>query len=422
VTPNVVKRADGSFCAFDATPLHEWAKAAGSIYQEQLRRILSRDLGVAWGPDRNGCREMAGFAEDQLGAFSKRSAQIEAWLQDHGDRYESPTERMKADERASLATRRPKDPSLTPELLRQRWAEESSAVGLASGLELEAGVLQRLGPRPELSYEDITAALLDPEDGLCARDARFGEAQVVERIAALGAGRLSVEEVVSHARDFLASEHVVRLTPDRAGLRRAPQWSTVEHRRLEDRVLLDLEILVETEGAEVGLDHIRAALVAEGHLGADQRKAVAALCGEGPALRVLMGPAGFGKTATVHAAASASVGAGRRVLGVATTNQATSELAGVGIPATTIARLALELQRCPLRPHTTVILDEVSQTSTADAAVVLDAVVATPSTPRPAATEAEAAACTVAVLPNPAGPMRVRRAGPSLHRAATAFR
>jgi len=209
------------------------------VYQEQLRRILSRDLGVVWGPDRNGTREMVGFAEDQLGAFSKRSAQIEAWLQDHGDRYESPVERMRADERASLATRRLKDPSLTPELLRERWAGEATAVGLASGVELEAGVLQRLGLRPELSYEDITDALLDPEDGLCARDARFGEAQVVERIAALGAGRLSVEEVVGHARDFLASEHVVRLTPDRAGLRRAAQWSTVEHRRLEDRVLLD---------------------------------------------------------------------------------------------------------------------------------------------------------------------------------------
>jgi len=378
VIPNVVRRADGSFCAFDATPLHQWAKAGGCVYQEQLRRILSRDLGVEWGPDRNGCREMAGFNEDQLGAFSKRSAQIETWLEAHGARYESPTERMKADERASLATRRPKDPSLTPELLRQRWDSEATAAGLASGPELEAGVLHRLGPRTELSYEDIAAALLDAETGICARDARFGEAQVVERIAALGAGRLTVEEVLRHARAFLASEHVVRLTPDRAGLRKAPQWSTVAHRRLEDRVLHGLETLVEAEGAEVRLDHIRAALVAEGHLGADQRAAVAALCGEGPALRVLMGPAGFGKTATVHAAASACVSAGRRVLGVATTNQAVYELAGVGIPATTIARLALELERRPLRPDTTVILDEVSQTSTADAAVVLDAVVDTP--------------------------------------------
>ncbi|MDQ3569257.1 MAG: relaxase domain-containing protein [Actinomycetota bacterium] len=378
VIPNIVRRPDGSFCAFDATPLHEWAKAGGSVYQEQLRRILSKELGVVWGPDRNGCREMAGFAEEQLAAFSKRSAQIEAWLEAHGARYESPVERMRADERASLATRRPKDPSLTPELLRERWAEEARAVGLGQGLELEAGVLRRLQPRPELSHEEITGALLDAETGLCARDARFGEAQVVERIAALGDGRLSVEEVVGHARAFLASEHVVRLTPDRAGLRSSPQWSTVAHRRLEDRVLAHLETLVGAEGAEVGLEHVRTAVIAEGRLGLDQRRAVAALCGPGPALRVLMGPAGFGKTATVHAAASASLSAGRGILGVATTNQAVSELRAVGIPATTIARLGMDLEGHRLASDTTVILDEVSQTSTADAATVLDAVVATP--------------------------------------------
>jgi conjugative relaxase-like TrwC/TraI family protein len=378
VIPNIVKRPDGSFCAFDATPLHEWAKAGGCVYQEQLRRILSKELGVAWGPDRNGCREMVGFSHDQLGAFSKRSAQIEAWLEAHGVRYESPVERMKADERASLATRRPKDPSLTPELLRQRWESEASAVGLSSGLELEVRVLRRLGPRPELSFEDITDALLDGETGLCAQDARFGEPQVVARIAALGDGRLSVEEVAAYARDFLASEHVVRLTPDRAGLRKAPQWSTVAHRRLEDRVLDRLGVLVDTVGAEVGLERIRAAVSAEGQLGLDQRAAVAALCGPGPALRVFMGPAGFGKTATVHAAAAATLSAGRGVLGVATTNQARAELEAVGIPATTIARLDIDLESHRLAPDTTVILDEMSQTSTADAAIVLDAVVATP--------------------------------------------
>ena len=34
-------------------------------YQEQLRRILTRELGVAWGPDRNGTREMVGFEPAQ---------------------------------------------------------------------------------------------------------------------------------------------------------------------------------------------------------------------------------------------------------------------------------------------------------------------------------------------------------------------
>ncbi|MDQ3570973.1 MAG: AAA family ATPase, partial [Actinomycetota bacterium] len=50
----------------------------------------------------------------------------------------------------------------------------------------------------------------------------------------------------------------------------------------------------------------------------------------------------------------------------------------VGIPASTIARLGMDLEGHRLAPDTTVILDEMSQTSTADAVVVLDAVAATP--------------------------------------------
>ena len=52
--PNVVEREDGSHVAFNAHPLHEWAKAAGSVFQAELQRRLTRDLGVEWGPDRHG--------------------------------------------------------------------------------------------------------------------------------------------------------------------------------------------------------------------------------------------------------------------------------------------------------------------------------------------------------------------------------
>jgi conjugative relaxase-like TrwC/TraI family protein len=87
--PNVVARADGTHVAFNAHPLHEWKKASGSLFQSELRRLLSRDLGIEWGPDRHGCREMVGFSRDQLRTFSKRTLQIEAELEERGDEYES---------------------------------------------------------------------------------------------------------------------------------------------------------------------------------------------------------------------------------------------------------------------------------------------------------------------------------------------
>ena len=50
LVPNLVQRAvDGRHVAFDAGPLFEWARAAGSIYQNHLQRTLSERLGVVLG-------------------------------------------------------------------------------------------------------------------------------------------------------------------------------------------------------------------------------------------------------------------------------------------------------------------------------------------------------------------------------------
>ena len=74
LVPNVVRRADGEHVAFDANPLHVWAKAAGTVFLNDLERTLTDRLGVAWGPERNGCREMVGFSREQLRTFSKRTS------------------------------------------------------------------------------------------------------------------------------------------------------------------------------------------------------------------------------------------------------------------------------------------------------------------------------------------------------------
>ena len=57
-------------------------------------------------------------------------------------------------------------------------------------------------------WEELTAALVDAEIGLCARSARFTEADVVEHLCALSGGRLTVEEIIGLADRFLASDLV----------------------------------------------------------------------------------------------------------------------------------------------------------------------------------------------------------------------
>ncbi len=133
VVPNVVRREDGRCVAIAARPLFVWARAAGSIYQAELQRLLCLRLGVEWQADRNNTREIAGFTPQALRTFSKRTVEIEAELEATGASYESPVLRMRADDEASLATRPAKDHSATPELLSGRWQAEAAEVGLAVG-------------------------------------------------------------------------------------------------------------------------------------------------------------------------------------------------------------------------------------------------------------------------------------------------
>ncbi|HTC81562.1 MAG TPA: MobF family relaxase, partial [Acidimicrobiia bacterium] len=377
VVANLGIRPDGSYAALDATPLYEWGKAAGSVYQEELRRRLSERLGVEWGRDRHGCREMTGFDPGWLRTFSKRTQAIEEHLAGAGPEAPDPKRRMWADEAASLATRPRKDGSLTPELLRERWQTEADQIGLPTGHALEAQVSNRVIPelRPRLEWEATVEGLVDPEEGLCAHRARFNEAQVVEQVAALGAGRLDVDAVEGLTGAFLNSDDTVPLV-DRTG-RRSPLFSTRDHLLLEGRVLDHLDHLAATPIAGLDPAVVESAIAAEAPgLGADQADAVRALCQGGPAIRNLIAPAGFGKTTAVHAAALAATTAGHPVIGLAATNQAAGELRQAGVPAMTITRFALDGGALP--QGAVVVLDEISQVATADAETVLAAVAATP--------------------------------------------
>ncbi len=381
LVPNLVQRTgDGRHVALDAGPLFDWARAAGSVYQNQLQRALTTKLGVRWGPDRHNTREMEGFSKAQLRAFSKRSAQIEAELEAKGATYESPALRMRADDEASLATRTAKDRSLTPSLLAGRWQREAAQVGLATGADLDRALCSDRSQSLEApGWDEVTAALVDPETGLCSRSARFTQADVVEHLCALSAGRLALEEVVVMADRFVGSDLAVRLTPDvEAGRARPAQWSTAAHRALEDRTLALMATLAARPSAAIAASATEAALGDAPGLGEDQVAAVRVLAGEGGSLRAVLAPAGYGKTTMLHTAARAAAADGRPVVAVATTAKAVAELAGAGLDAKTIARLRIDLSNGPLAAGTVVVLDEISQTPTDQVEAVLAAVDACP--------------------------------------------
>ena len=144
----------------------------------------------------------------------------------------------------------------------------------------------------------------------------------------MGGGTFDTERIVALSHAFLGSELVVRLAEPVAEGERPPppRWSTVAHLAAERDVLDRLQELAARSGQAVEDLVIDAAVAAEGRLGDDQAAAVRVLCGPGRSLRLVAAPAGYGKTTTVHAASVAQVVSHRRVLGLATTHQATAEL------------------------------------------------------------------------------------------------
>jgi hypothetical protein len=104
------------------------------------------------------------------------------------------------------------------------------------------------------------------------------------------------------------------------------------------------------------------ALRTEADLGSDQTAAIMMLSDEGPGMRCVLAPAGYGKTTMLHTAAQAATADGRPVVAVATTAKAVAELRGAGLGARTIARLRIDLANGPLAAGTIVVLDEISQT------------------------------------------------------------
>jgi len=329
LTVKLTRRVDGRVVALDARPLFVWARAAGSVYQAEPQRALSARLGVAWGPDRHGTREIDGFSRDQLGVFSKRTVQIEAELAAVGaDRLVGGGLRARADDAASLATRVAKDKGLTPARLVGRWEAEAADAGLTAGRALDERVCFGERTAGPLGYEQVTAALLNPETGVCGHSPRFTTADVVEHVCALSAGRLTLDEIEGHVDRFLASELVVRLTSaaDEPGARLA-EWSTVAHRHLEDRVLGLLDTLAAAMRDPFPSAVVAGVVDARPWLGEDQREAVGVLTGPGGAIRCVLAPAGFRLTrrtaaasGTVRARGSSSIdrtnlssGIGKRV-------------------------------------------------------------------------------------------------------------
>ncbi len=137
LVPNLVRGPDGRWSAFVHPDLYRLQKAAGEVFQAALRRELTESLGVGWRPGRH-VAEVDGIPSGVLDGFSKRSAEIDAWLTARG-RGHDPASRQEA----VLETRRGKA-ELEGERFDTAWKIEGTQLGF--GPEHAESLIAGLGP------------------------------------------------------------------------------------------------------------------------------------------------------------------------------------------------------------------------------------------------------------------------------------
>ena len=372
---NLIQGVDGKWGALDARHLYLHAKTAGYLYQAHLRMELTRRLGVAWGPVRNGAADIDGISRDVVRAFSRRRLEIEQATagRDQVSRREA--------EVAALATRQAKDYGVSPEQLLPEWKERAERMGLSSE-DLEATLGRTEFRCVDLDEQARLERDLAAPEGLTAQASTFSRREAIQGVCAqLGSGA-AVADVEAMADGFLASGDVVPLegtgplgrfrlsdSPIAAGTQES-RYSTVEMLATERRVI---ECAVTRRLDDVAVVHpavLSAALEARPSLHPDQAAMVARLVTSGAGVELVVGKAGTGKTYALGAAREAWESSGHRVLGCALAARAAQELQkGSGIPSTTLAKLLHELddpRSGGLGRDAVVVLDESGMVGTRD--------------------------------------------------------
>jgi conjugative relaxase-like TrwC/TraI family protein len=338
------------------------------------------ELGYAIEPDpgesgRARDWRIAGIPAEVCEIFSKRSDQIADYLAEKG--YTG----YRARNFAAHHTRPVKRGTGVEELI-PRWVGELEAHGwsverLAASLGLARQRCTGLArPLTDTQIDRLAGELLDPEGEFLARWKVFGRARLVAEIAPrlYGHDPRELDRVVDRV---LASELVVPLIG--IGAVREQPYAAAAVLATEHTLAESLERLVDRPGPAIDRGLVDRAITSkqveiDDVLSPGQREAIKRVCRSGRAVDVVVGVAGSGKTTAVDVAGSVLEATGYRVLGTATSGQATRVLAHEArLPARTMRSLLHRLDhgQLTLDQRTVVVLDEASMTSDVDLARLL---------------------------------------------------
>jgi conjugative relaxase-like TrwC/TraI family protein len=368
---NAAQGPDGRWTALDSDRLYAHLMAADHLYLAAERAALTQRLGVRWGPvdERSGAAEIQGLDDRTLiERFSKRSEEIDHWLDSHG------LSGIKASSAAAVATRQPKDYSESEESVYARWAAELAEQGVDERQLAEACSGGRGRPASRTEVDAALDTLAGP-DGLTGQASTFTRTDLVDalakRLPVAPAAEQTLTQVEAAADRFLA-EQAVRVAHDRRlGVAR---YSTPELLTLERQLVDGATERAGEDCAVVRPEVVRQVLDCHASVGEDQAAMVRDLTQGGAGVAVVVGRAGSGKTWALGLAREAFELDDYQVLGTAPTGIATVGLADEGFTdARTVDRLLLDLQqgRTELGSRTVLVVDEAAMVATRKLAPLL---------------------------------------------------
>jgi conjugative relaxase-like TrwC/TraI family protein len=318
-TLSVAQRADGTFGAIDGRQLFAWKMAAGAVYHAELARGLQQ-LGFAVEhPGPNGLFEVAGVDPALCGYFSARRGEIERELDALGVAHSSDAPALAAAK--ARATRKAKSSDHAGDEERHAfWRTRAEARGFAPERVVEEartrGREQALARTPQADEALIRERLAAVPRGLTETGSLFGRRHLVAAVASalVGTGA-GAERATAEVERLVAEGHVVALGRD--GRSPHPIYSTPEVIRIEHELQAIAGRLAAVRLANIPeqsrLDH----LADQAGLNPEQAQA-ARRAVDAPALGIVEGAPGVGKTTLLKPVVQAWREEGWRVIGAAT--------------------------------------------------------------------------------------------------------
>jgi conjugative relaxase-like TrwC/TraI family protein len=388
---NLTVHPDGRTTAVDSTYLYHFKMAAGAVYRAALAAgmqrlgfdISQRQLGSSLG------FELSCIPREIIEEFSQRRAEIEEQLKLRAGSLDAASPRYA--ELVTKETRRTKDTEKPRAELIDGWQEVGFQYGIDAAF-LRRQLSQHQSMTPAQRAQRKEALFREALDALSESQSHWNEAELTKAIAERAAGRISAWDVRELVENKLRSSEMVPLGGLQTEHRNQAakqyidrfevRYSTPEIRKLETKMLVDVERIKVTPRTETPRDlverAIRATLAQGKSLDDEQRQAVRYVT-SGPGVRLLSGLAGTGKTTTLKTAVDAwrAQDRHRLIWGCAVAGAAMKRLKkGIGkeIDCDTLERTLwlLDSGRLKLWSNSVIILDEAGMVGTRHMARIIE--------------------------------------------------